>query len=166
MEQYGGMGRSPADINPHLGLASRISARPAGIAADGHHHAPGWFPGRSWWSWLCAPVPAPRLTGRFSGGWSWPLWHWLCHQDCAGNGSLFDRSPLSVPSREVYERSTAGASQVSRSSAETGAAPASWKQVYPWPVFAFCSPSADRAGAPCCPAWSVQSDTPISAVFS
>jgi hypothetical protein len=63
----------PADINPHLGLASRISARPAGIAADGHHHAPGWRPGRSWWSWLCAPVPAFRLTGRFSGGWSWPL---------------------------------------------------------------------------------------------
>src|ERR1039458_4757865 len=58
----------PADINPHLGLASRISARPAGIAADGRHHAPGWCPGRSWWSWLCAPVPALRLTGRLSGG--------------------------------------------------------------------------------------------------
>ena len=78
----------------------------------------------------------------------------------------FDRSPLSVPSREVYERSTAGTSQVSRRSAETGAAPASWKLVYPWPVVAFCSPCADHAGAGCRLAWSVQSDTPISAGFS
>jgi hypothetical protein len=35
----------------------------------------------------------------------------------------FDRSPLSVPSREVHERSTVGTSQVSRRSAETDAAP-------------------------------------------
>jgi hypothetical protein len=41
----------------------------------------------------------------------------------------FDRSPLSVSSREVYERSTAGTSQVSGRSAETDAAPASWKLV-------------------------------------
>ena len=37
----------------------------------------------------------------------------------------FDRSPLSVPSREVCERSTAGTSQVSGRSAEAGAAPVS-----------------------------------------
>ena len=37
----------------------------------------------------------------------------------------FDRSPLLAPSREVYERSTAGTFQVSRRSAETDAAPAS-----------------------------------------
>jgi hypothetical protein len=52
----------------------------------------------------------------------------------------FDRSPLSVPSREVNERSTAGTSQVSRRSA-------SWKLVYPRPVVAFCSPCADQARA-------------------
>jgi hypothetical protein len=35
--------------------------------------------------------------------------------------------------------------------------------VYPWPVVAFCSPCADQAGAGCRLAWSVQSDTPMSA---
>ena len=32
-----------------------------------------WCPVRSSWSWPCAPMPALRLTGRFSGGWNWPL---------------------------------------------------------------------------------------------
>src|SRR6202158_5691794 len=79
---------------------------------------------------------------------------------------LFDLSPSSVPSREVPERSTAGPCQVSKRSVETRAAPASRKQVYPWPVVAFCSPSADQASAACCPARSVPSDARTSAAFS
>jgi hypothetical protein len=74
IEQYGGYGVGPPRRHQppsgsgvaHLSPTSRhCSRRPS--------HAPGWCPGRSWWSWLCAPVPALRLTGRFSGGWSWPL---------------------------------------------------------------------------------------------
>ena len=50
----------PADINPHLDLAiARVSPHAAGDCSRR--------------PWLCAPVPAPRLTGRFSGGRSWPL---------------------------------------------------------------------------------------------
>jgi hypothetical protein len=58
---------------------------------------------------------------------------------------LFDLSPLSsVPSREVHERSTAGTSQVSKRSAETGAATANREPVHPWPVVAFFRPSWPR----------------------
>jgi hypothetical protein len=46
----------PADINPHLGLASRISARSDGIVADGDHHALGWCP--------CASAPLNRPVKR------------------------------------------------------------------------------------------------------
>jgi hypothetical protein len=46
---------------------------------------------------------------------------------------------------QVYPRSVRGRLKL---------APTSW--VYPWPVVAFCSPSADRARLACCPAWSVQ----------
>jgi hypothetical protein len=45
----------------------------------------------------------------------------------------FDLSPSSGPSREVPERSTAGQYEVDA----TGAAPPSWKHVYPWRVVAF-----------------------------
>ena len=58
--------KSPADINPHLGLVSPVSAQRGRPAADGHRYAPGWCPRRFCCSWLCAPVPAPRLTRRFS----------------------------------------------------------------------------------------------------
>ena len=75
-----------------------------------------------------------RPAGRETG---------LCGTGCAIRAvqvtDPFDRSPLSVPSREVHERSTAGTSQVSKRSAETGVAPASRKQVYSWPVVAFCT---------------------------
>jgi hypothetical protein len=69
---------------------------------------------------LCSGARAP-LNRPVQRAWNWPLWHRLCRHDCAGNGSLFDRSPSSVPSCELHERSTAGTSQVSKGSAETGA---------------------------------------------
>jgi hypothetical protein len=50
--------------------------------------------------------------------------------------------------RETIAARAAGTSQVSKGPAETGAAPANWKQVYPWPVVAFCSPSSDQAARP------------------
>jgi hypothetical protein len=42
----------PADLYPHLGQVSRVSARSGRTAADGHHHAPGWCLRRSWCSWV------------------------------------------------------------------------------------------------------------------
>ena len=115
----------PADINPHLGLVSRMSV---GLKLA-----------------FVAQVASSGLRS---------------------SQVLFDRSPTSGPSREVHERSTAGTSQVSKKPTGTGAAPASWKQAYPWPVVAFCSPPADKTGAACCPTWSAQNDTPISAAFT
>ena len=115
-------GRSTRRHQPASGLASRISARLADIAADGHHLAPG----RSWWSWLCAPVPALNRPVQRGLELAFDAGRAIRAAQVTGP---FDRSPLSVPSREVYERSTAGTSQVSRRSAETGAAPASWKLV-------------------------------------
>jgi hypothetical protein len=115
-------GRSPRRYQPPSGsgVAHVSPTRPA-LQPTAITTRLVWCPRRSWCSWLFAPVPAPRLIGRFSGAWNWPLWHRLYRQDCAGNGSPFDRSPSSVPSREVHERSTAGTSQVSKRSAETGA---------------------------------------------
>jgi len=152
----------PADINPHPDLASRISARdqpalqPTAITTRlvSALVVIGLYFGAS------APLNRPVQRGLQLG------FDTGCVIRTEQMTDPFDRSLLSVPSRAVCERSTAGTSQVSRRSAETGAAPASWKLVYPWPVVAFCSPCADQAGAGCRPAWSVQSDTPISAGFS
>ena len=146
---------SPADINPHLGLVSRMSPR------SGRHCSLR----PSWCSWLCATVPSPRSTRPFSRTRNWPLRRRLCHQGCAGHGS-FDRSPLSVPSREVHERSTAGTSQVSKRSAETGAAPASRKQVYSWPVVAFCSHPQTRQARPAGPRGQSKAVPNISSVLT
>jgi hypothetical protein len=64
---------------------------------------------------------------------------------------LFDLSPSSVPSREGHERSTAGPCQVSKRSAETRAHRPAGSRFIRGRFVAFCSPSADQAGAACCP---------------
>ena len=139
----------PADINPHLGLVSRISARRGRHCSRRPAQAPGWCLRRSWCSWLCALAPVPHSTDLFTQ--NWPLWHRLCHQDCPGYGS-FSAARCHRDHPEGHERSAVGASQVSKRSAETGAhRPARSRFVRGRPLHS-ASPSADQGGAACCPA--------------
>jgi hypothetical protein len=136
MEVWGSI--PPPRLTP-MGVCCR-GCRPdaAGTAADGHHHAPGWClidPGVHGSARRChRPAQPAGSPGRGTG---------LCGTGCvirtAQVTGPFGRSPSSIPSREVHERSIAGTSQVSKRSAETRA-PASCKQAYPWPVVAFCRP--------------------------
>ena len=101
----------PADIDPHLGLVSRISAR-RGRHCSRRPSPRAWVvPRRSWVLWCqCPAQPA-----------NWPLWHRLCHQDCPGNGSFW---PLVVigdhPARDmkgppqVHPRSVKGRRKLAR----------------------------------------------------
>ena len=68
LEQYGGIGSVPTDINPtwiwrRASQPDQPALQPAAITTR-----LVWCLGKSWWSWLCAPAPALRLTGRFRGG--------------------------------------------------------------------------------------------------
>jgi hypothetical protein len=104
----------PADMNPRLGLVSRMSAR-SGRRCSRR---------RSWCSWLCTPASAPTepagSAGRGAG---------LCGTSCVSRPAQvmrpFDLSPSSGPFREVPERSTAGQQEADG----TGAAPPGWKVV-------------------------------------
>ena len=110
-----GSGR-PADMNSHLGLVSRMSARSGRRCS----RRP------SWCSSLCTPAPAPAepagSAGREAG---------LCGTSCFSRTAQvmrpFDLSPSSDHPAEVPERSTAGQQEADG----TGAAQPNWKHVYP-----------------------------------
>jgi hypothetical protein len=70
-----------------------------------------------------------------------------------------NHSPSSAPSREVHKRSTASTSQVSKRPVRRSAG----TRFISGRLLHSAARPQTRQEWPCCPAWSVQSDTPISA---
>jgi hypothetical protein len=78
----------PADIYPSgSGVAHVSPTRPA-LQPMAITTRPGWCPRRSWCSWLCAPVPAPRLTRPVQQDVKLAFVAPAATHDCAGNGSF------------------------------------------------------------------------------
>lgn len=84
-----------------------------GTAAGGHHDAPGSVPSLILVFMALRSGASALLSWTVKRGVELAFAVPAGHQDCQAMAP-FDRSPSPVPSREVYERSTAGTSQVSK----------------------------------------------------